>query len=61
MSMRAFAHMWTAPVLQEGGAAATNDCDHMYGLLMRLHMTAAKMGFATRVPNTLAALERQWA
>src|SRR5258708_1709615 len=35
-----------------------SDCDHMSGLLTRPHMTAAKMGSATRVPNSAAALNR---
>lgn len=30
-------------------------CGHMYGLLLRSHLTAAKMVSATRVPNRLAA------
>jgi len=30
----------------------------MSGLLMRSHMTAAKMGSATRAPNSLAASSR---
>src|SRR4028119_1443000 len=30
-------------------------CGHMYGLLLRSHLTAAKMAAATRVPNRLAA------
>jgi hypothetical protein len=30
-------------------------CDHMSGLLSRSHMTAAKMGSATRGPNSAAA------
>ena len=30
-------------------------CDHMSGLLSRSHMTAAKMGSATRGPNSTAA------
>lgn len=30
-------------------------CDHMSGLLSRSHMTAAKMGSATRGPNIAAA------
>ena len=30
-------------------------CDHMSGLLSRPHMTAAKMGSATRGPNITAA------
>jgi len=41
-------HMWTAPGLQEVVQRADRiGCDHMSGLLMRSHMTAAKMGFAT--------------
>ena len=48
-------HMWTAPDLQELGSSADRiACDHMSGLLMRSHMTAAKMGSATRVPNSAA-------
>src|SRR5689334_15489763 len=35
-------------------AARRSDCDHMSGLLMRSHMTAAKMGSAAQVPNTSA-------
>ena len=34
-------------------------CDHMYGLLSRSHMTAAKMGSATRAPNRNATLKGQ--
>src|SRR6266568_8790939 len=34
-----------------------SDCDHMYGLLTRPYMTAAKMGSATRVPNRGRGLE----
>ena len=41
-------HMWTAPGPQEVVQGADRiACDHMSGLLMRSHMTAAKMGFAT--------------
>jgi hypothetical protein len=41
-------HMWTAPGPQEVVQRADRlACDHMSGLLMRSHMTAAKMGFAT--------------
>jgi len=41
-------HMWTAPGPQEEVQRADRiACDHMSGLLMRSHMTAAKMGFAT--------------
>ena len=52
-------HMWTAPCLQ-GSAQSTgrSDCDHMSGLLSRSHMTAAKMGSATRVPNRKATFLR---
>jgi hypothetical protein len=40
--------MWTAPGPQEVVQRADRiACDHMSGLLMRSHMTAAKMGFAT--------------
>ena len=45
---RAGTHMWTAPGLQEVVQRADRiACDHMSGLLLRSHMTAAKMGFAT--------------
>ena len=48
-------HMWTAPGLQEVAQRADRiACDHMSGLLSRSHMTAAKMGSATRVPNIIA-------
>ena len=55
----AASHMWTAPCLQ-GSAQSTgrSDCDHMSGLLSRSHMTAAKMGSATRVPNRKATFLR---
>jgi len=47
--------MWTAPGPQEVEQRADRiACDHMSGLLMRSHMTAAKMGFATWVPNSMA-------
>jgi hypothetical protein len=40
-------HMWTAPCLQGyfGGLIGIA-CAHMSGLLMRSHMSAAKMGSA---------------
>src|SRR5688500_4094212 len=38
-------HMWTAPCWQEAESNSDrSDCGHMSGLLMRSHMTAAKMG-----------------
>ena len=43
------------PGLQEIERGATwIACDHMSGLLSRSHMTAAKMGSATRTPNIQA-------
>ena len=43
------------PLLARVNAACErSDCDHMSGLLSRSHMTAAKMGFATRGPNIIA-------
>jgi len=43
------------PRLARGWAARDRiACDHMSGLLSRSHMTAAKMGSATRVPNRKA-------
>ena len=51
-------HMWTAPGLQDlARRTDRSDCDHMSGLLSRSHMTAAKMGSATRVPNRKATFE----
>jgi len=51
-------HMWTAPGLQDlAQRTDRSDCDHMSGLLSRSHMTAAKMGSATRVPNRKATFE----
>src|SRR5437899_6990730 len=48
-------HMWTAPCWQEAGCGCDrSDCGHMSGLLMRSHMTAAKMGSTARVPNIAA-------
>src|SRR5271156_2353055 len=50
-------HMWTAPGLQDlAQRTDRSDCDHMSGL-SRSHMTAAKMGSATRVPNRKATFE----
>src|SRR3984893_15775979 len=47
------------PRLARGGRRVNrSDCDHMFGLLTRPYMTAAKMGSATRVPNRVAALSR---
>ena len=44
--------MWTAPSWQEAEFFSDrSDCGHMSGLLMRSHMTAAKMGSTARVPN----------
>src|SRR5260370_34662117 len=48
-------HMWTAPWLQEFVRVNPIACDHMSGLLSRSHMTAAKMGSATRGPNNQTA------
>src|SRR5882724_13720096 len=48
-------HMWTAPWLQEFVRVNPIACDHMSGLLSRSHMTAAKMGSATRGPNSQTA------
>src|SRR5712691_10936307 len=42
------------PACKSFAAADRIACDHMSGLLMRSHMTAAKMGFATRGPNIIA-------
>src|SRR6266851_2822271 len=55
-------HMWTAPGLQDlAQRTDRSDCDHMSGLLSRSHMTAAKMGAATRVPNRKATFaEGHW-
>src|SRR5436190_15882561 len=49
------------PRLARDRAAARDRiaCDHMSGLLSRSHMTAAKMGSATRVPNSAATLSIQ--
>src|SRR6267154_5364188 len=47
--------MWTAPWLQEFVRVNPIACDHMSGLLSRSHMTAAKMGSATRGPNNQTA------
>ena len=53
--------MWTAPRLQEVVQRVKRiACDHMSGLLSRSHMTAAKMGSATRVPNIVAVSEIRW-
>jgi len=53
-------HMWTAPGLQDlAQRTDRSDCDHMSGLLSRSHMTAAKMGSATRVPNRKATFEEE--
>src|SRR5215211_8722593 len=53
--------MWTAPGSQEVKRRADRiACDHMSGLLMRSHMTAAKMGSATRVPNMYAVWNHRW-
>src|SRR5713101_8038485 len=48
-------HMWTVPWLQEFVRVNPIACDHMSGLLSRSHMTAAKMGSATRGPNNQTA------
>src|SRR2546430_16858241 len=42
------------PACKSFAAADRIACDHMSGLLMRSHITAAKMGFATRGPNIIA-------
>src|SRR5687768_15288175 len=48
-------HMWTAPCWQEAELISDrSDCGHMSGLMMRSHMTAAKMGSTARVPNMVA-------
>src|SRR5260370_27302256 len=47
--------MWTAPWLQEFVRVNPIACDDMSGLLSRSHMTAAKMGSATRGPNNQTA------
>src|SRR5258705_3007400 len=52
---KAGTHMWTAPWLQEFVRVNPIACDHMSGLLSRSHMTAAKMGSATRGPNSQTA------
>ena len=54
-------HMWTAPCLQGcfGGLIGIA-CAHMSGLLMRSHMSAAKMGSARWVPNRGAMLLHHW-
>ena len=52
---KAGTHMWTAPWLQEFVRVNPIACDHMSGLLSRSHMTAAKMGSATRGPNNQTA------
>ena len=47
------------PLLARGLTGCNRSvCDHMSGLLMRPHMTAAKMGYTARVPNNPAALDR---
>src|SRR2546426_4472375 len=49
------------PACKSFAAADRIACDHMSGLLMRSHMTAAKMGFATRGPNiTAMSGHRRW-
>jgi hypothetical protein len=42
------------PACKGWQCADRSDCDHMYGLVTRSRMTAAKMGSATRVPNSNA-------
>jgi hypothetical protein len=52
--------MWArgGPRLARLGARADRiACGHMSGLLSRSHVTAAKMGSATRDPNIAAALQ----
>ena len=47
------------PLLARGSAACDRSvCDHMSGMVMRPHMTAAKMGYTARVPNSGAASSR---
>ena len=55
VSPRTGTHMWTAPCLQETLLCVNRiACDHMFGLMSRSHMTAAKMVSVTRVPNRAA-------
>ena len=39
------------PLARGVSGACAIACDHMSGLFLRLQMTAAKMGSATRAPN----------